>query len=282
MYNYHRGTSFRKVLLRIGELRSILLESIQVMCLTATATREVQKQVISIIGLKDPKVFAVSPSKTNIVYIIKSHDDLFQAFTPLLGKLKDERSGFPKTIIYCQTLSDCGKLYQLFKKCLGQQFTNPVDAPDMPQYRMVDMFHSCTDKEIKDHILLNFGQPTCLRIVIATIAFGMGIDCPDVRHIIHVGAPEDTEAYIQETGRAGRDGMQSTATLLLIKGASRHHLDVNMKNYVANTKYCRRKLLFKDYEGKIAEVDSACLCCDICVHHCTCGSCDIKTEFLLQ
>lgn len=56
----------------------------------------------------------------------------------------------------------------------------------MPQYRMVDMFHSCTDEEIKDHILLKFGHPTCLQIVIATATFGMNIDCPD---------PEDTDTY---------------------------------------------------------------------------------------
>ena len=250
------------------------------MCLTATATKEVRKQVTAIVGLNDPKVFAVSPSKANILYVIKSEDDVLEAFTPLLGKLKDQRLDFPKTIIYCQTLSECGKLYLLFKKYLGQ-FTSPVDAPDMPQYRMVDMFHSCTDKEIKDHIIHNFGQDTCLRVIIATVAFGMGIDCPDVHHIIYMRAPEDLEVYIQETGRAGRDGMQSTATLLLIKGGTRHQLDVDMKNYVANSKYCRRNLLFKDFEGKIADTESACLCCDICASHCTCGSCGIKIEYIL-
>ena len=267
------------MLLRIGEIRSILPESVHVMCLTATATTEVRKQVIAIVGLNNPKVFSVSPSKPNIVYTVKSEDDLFTAFVLLLDKLKAQCLGFPKIIIYCQKLSDCGKLYLLIKSYMGQQFTYPVDAPDIPQYRMVDMFHSCTDKEIKDHILKFFGKPTCLRIIIATVAFGMGIDCPDVHHIIHVGAPEDIETYIQATGRAGRDGMQSAATLLLVKGGSRHQLDANMKDYVANTKYCRRNLLFKQFEGQIAEAESACLCCDVCSSDCTCGSCSVKTAF---
>ena len=59
------------------------------MCLTTTATKEVRKQVTAIVGLNNPKVFAVSPSKANILYVIKSEDDILEAFTPLLGKLKD-------------------------------------------------------------------------------------------------------------------------------------------------------------------------------------------------
>ena len=61
------------------------------MCLTATATQEVWKPVTAIVGLNDPKVFAVSPSKANIFYVIISVDDILEAFTPLLGKLKDQR-----------------------------------------------------------------------------------------------------------------------------------------------------------------------------------------------
>ena len=84
------------------------------------------------------------------------------------------------------------------------------------------MYHSCTDPEIKDHILLNFSKPSHLRVVVATIAFGMGVDCPDVHQIVHIGAPNDVESYIQETGRAGRDGMQSVAILFIIPGESKN------------------------------------------------------------
>ena len=81
----------------------------------------------------------------------------------------------------------------------------------------MDIFTSVTDQSQKDGILDAFTRDSQLRIVIATIAFGMGIDCPDVQQIVHIGLPDDIESYIQETGRAGRDGQLSLATLLITK-----------------------------------------------------------------
>ena len=81
----------------------------------------------------------------------------------------------------------------------------------------MDIFTSVTDQSQKDGILDAFTRDSQLRIVIATIAFGMGIDCPDVRQIVHIGLPDDIVSYIQETGRAGRDGQLSLATLLITK-----------------------------------------------------------------
>ena len=67
----------------------------------------------------------------------------------------------------------------------------------MPQYRLVDMFTSGTHSAVKEKILTSFKQPeTPLRIVIATIAFGLGIDCADIRNIIHIGPPSDIETYL--------------------------------------------------------------------------------------
>ena len=75
------------------------------------------------------------------------------------------------------------------------------------------MFTSVTDAQHKDLIISSFTMPSHLRVV-ATVASGLGINCLDVRQIVHVGMPDDLESYIQETGRAGRDGQPAFITLL--------------------------------------------------------------------
>ena len=93
-----------------------------------------------------------------------------------------------------------------------------MDAPDLPQLWLVDMYHSRIDSVVKESICDLFTKNSHLRVVVANIAFGMGIGCPDVRQVVHVGPPEDVESYIQETGRAGQDGKESLAALLIPKG----------------------------------------------------------------
>ena len=100
-------------------------------------------------------------------------------------------------IIYCHRVKDCSKLYFNFRSGLGDGFTEPLDAPDLYRFRLVDMFSSRTDKSVKSQIVEYFGRDSCLRILIATVAFGMGLDCPDVRQVIHLGAPDNIEGYVQ-------------------------------------------------------------------------------------
>ena len=111
-----------------------------------------------------------------------------------------------------------------FIKELGEYITEPIDAPDISMFQLVDVFTSVTDIHQKDGIILMFTTNRHLRIVISTTAFGTGVDCADVRQIIHIGLPDDTESYIQETGRAGRDGKTALATLLVSK-VKTHNVD---------------------------------------------------------
>ena len=102
------------------------------------------------------------------------------------------------------------------------------------------MYTSCTEPKVKESILQSFCcEHGTLQVIIATIVFGMGLDCPN----IHWGPSSDLESYIQETGRAGRDGYLSHATLLHGAG-DRRYCSPEMMLYVENKERCWRQLLF--------------------------------------
>ena len=139
----------------------------------------------------------------------------------------------------------------------------------IPKYRLVDMFTSCTDSHVKSEVLRLFTEPSSLRVVCATIAFGMGGNCADIHHVIHLGPPDGLESYVQETGRAGRDGLQSKAILLVNRNLLRH-ANSDMRHYCLCNTECRRDLLFKKMEGYSKEKDTQLTpsdCCDCCSNH---------------
>ena len=147
-----------------------------------------------------------------------------------------------------------------------------TDAPDQSRFRLVDMFHRHTDPSVRSNIVQLFTSESQLRIVICTVSFGMGINCPDVRRVIHVSPPDDTESYIQETGRCGRDGLACNATLILSNRIPRT-LDHSMKTYISESR-CRRDVLFESFENyKHLCLDRKCMCCDVCKGSCDCMDC---------
>ena len=89
-----RGDTFRKTLLRIGEVRSLVSSSVHMMALTATANKTLRNQVISVLGMKSPKVVAVSPAKFNLMYIIKRYDNIQDAFATILKGIQEQRTNF--------------------------------------------------------------------------------------------------------------------------------------------------------------------------------------------
>ena len=122
------------------------------------------------------------------------------------------------------------------KSVLGPDiFVSPSGAPCVSEFHIVDCYTAAVDEDLKKHIVSTFVKPDSrLHVVIATIAFGMGLDCPNIRHVIHFGAPETIEDYIQQTGRAGRDGDACFATLHYGKGLSKT-VNKDMQLYCSNT-----------------------------------------------
>ena len=258
---------------RVGEVRSLVPKGINVLALTATATKPVRLAVSHTIGMRSPHVVAISPVKANIMYAVGSNfDNVEDTFGPVVMKLKAQRTSFPKMVIFVRSLSMAGNIYLYFMNELGDDATEPKDAPNLSIFRMINVFTSVVEEEQREQIIKLFIKESHLRIVIATVAFGMGVDVPDVRQVISVGCPDDVESYIQETGRAGRDDLLSLALLLHVKGDSRP-LSQSIKEYKSNTGRCRRDVLFEDTDNyKHIDLGEECLCCDVCM----CGDCESK------
>lgn len=151
-------------------------------------------------------------------------------------------------------------------------FTAPPSAPDIPGFRLVDMYTKCTELSVKEDIITAFSAADSkLRVVVATIAFGMGLDCPNVSQVIHWGPSSTVEDYVQEIVRAGRDAaVQAHATLYVEKG-DQQFTSANMMEYCRNRHKCRRELLFcgfDEYDRNDAPL--GCKCYDYCSVHCTC------------
>ena len=246
------------------------------MALTATATRPTREVVMKRLCMKDSVLIYLPPTKNNLVYIVRPKpqkiDDMVQSIVD--GLLVKGRTA-DKVLIYCQRLDDVASVYECFKKMMTTSIVFPAGAPNLSKYRMVDMYSKCTDIKLRELIVTRFVDPnSSLRVVIATIAFGMGLDCPCVRMVLHWGPANDVDGYVQQTGRAGRDGKISHAVLYHNHGDKRY-TSKNMKNYCDNDTECRRVLLFRDFDDStlLLPPPTKCRCCDICRHDCKCGCC---------
>ena len=258
-------------------MRSLIPGLVNVMALTATTTKTLCLDVCKLLGVRDHHVVTVSPDKSNIILSVSKFESLEVTFMPIIEKLRTERVRMGRTIIFCQQQETCARLYLLFRLFLKTEFTNPRGYPDLPQYRLVDMYTSGTHPSVKESIISSFTEvDSVLRVLIATIAFGMGVNPPNVRYVLHCGPPYDVESYVQEIGRGGRDGGITHATIFYSRSHKRF-VNKSMVTYCEQSSYCRRDTLFCDFDMyKHADCNVGCMCCDVCKQTCNCDDCIIK------
>ena len=269
-----RGNDFRVAFSLIGDIRCLIPSSVKIMALTATATLNTFQVVRERLAMKDPVIVAMCPERSNIRYSVHKDQTLDEFSRELAAMLNNRPLECPKTLIFCRRYDDCSGLYLTLVGKLGRSITYPAGYPNIQQFRVIDMYTRASTPELKERIIAAFATPESkLRVVIATTAFGMGIDCSDIRQVIHWGCPADIESYVQETGRAGRDGKQSEAILQFRKGGK--YVQDAMIDYAGNTASCRRRLLFKDFTlcPWSQSAVSGCQCCDVCAQKCICSSC---------
>ena len=118
-----------------------------------------------------------------------------------------------------------------------------------------------------------------MRLVIATVAFCMGIDCHNVTQVIYMFPPPDVESYVQETGQVSRNGQLSTAILLHTNKLK--HLNQTMQCYVRNETSCRRDMLFQHFDNYTHPVHLSNCLCDVCALTCTCINCPLNQNYTI-
>jgi len=252
----HWGHDFRPEYLTLAHIKREL-PNVPVIALTATADRLTRKDIVEKLELKDPVTFISSFNRPNILYTVEPKQRSFEKLLDFLEKRRED-SG----IIYCLSRASTEAL----ANDLTEEGFNALP------------YHAGLDREQRGKHQEMFLRDE-VKIIVATIAFGMGIDKPNVRYVVHMDLPKNIESYYQETGRAGRDGLNSEALLFYTYGdvaklkkfaqieGNEAQTEIAIRKLDQMAKYgdlsaCRRKYLLNYFDEETVDY---CGNCDSCL-----------------
>ena len=251
------GHEFRPDYRNLRQLRQDFPD-VPVIALTATATQPVREDIVSQLGLQGGEVFLSSFNRANLSYTVRPKDNSSEALISLL-----QQGANQSTIIYC------------FSRRETEELAEELNAQGLS----ARPYHAGLDGETRRRTQEDFIRDR-VPIIVATIAFGMGIDKPDIRLVVHYSLPKSLEGYYQETGRAGRDGLPSKCVLFYNYGdkvkqdyfvnqidddSERENARQKLSKMVefAQLPTCRRRLILEYFGEQWTEEN--CGGCDVCL-----------------
>lgn len=210
------GYDFRPSYLHIAELRRLIPYPVPILALTATATPQVVDDIQQQLEFREPNVWKMSFERKNLVYVVRQTENKADEMVRILQRVPQGSA-----IVYTRNR----RLTHEWKQVLE---SHGITA---------DNYHAGLSQAERDLRQINWMKGR-VRVLVATNAFGMGIDKPDVRIVLHMDVPDSPEAYFQEAGRAGRDGQRAYA-VLLYNPTDQHRLPLRINEKYPDIDYIR-------------------------------------------